>query len=202
MRILWYFHLFLFFFFFLLLPPPFFSFGVLVPFFFLTGNFLEDFLFILCSRTYSNVIAVCLILSCSSYDVSLLRRFVIMRSPPLYVCYSECSSTNVTAGSFMLILFCPWRNLSFFRDKIVLLIPTHFGYSCCKWLFWSINSVLVSPAALPCTVGPLPGPVLLSVHFSDCCTSASPIPSFLWGHYHGVAFFLYNTLPFCCAFFL
>ena len=144
MRILWYFHLFLFFFFFLLLPPPFFSFGVLVPFFFLTGNFLEDFLFILCSRTYSNVIAVCLILSCSSYDVSLLRRFVIMRSPPLYVCYSECSSTNVTAGSFMLILFCPWRNLSFFRDKIVLLIPTHFGYSCCKLLFWSINSVLVS----------------------------------------------------------
>ena len=40
---------------------------------------------------------------------------------------------------------------------------------------------LVSFVALPCTVDPLPGPVLLSVHFSDSCTNASPIPSFLLG---------------------
>ena len=65
-----------------------------------------------------------------------------MRSPPQFdICYSERSSANVTAGFFILILFRPWRNLSFFHDKIVLLILTYFGYSYCKWLFWSINLI-------------------------------------------------------------
>ena len=128
-----------------------------------------------------------------------------MRSPPQFdICYSERSSANVTAGFFILVLFRPWRNLSFFHDEIVLLILTYFGYSYCKLLFIGPLTLfsLVSSFALPCTVDPLPGPVLLSVHLSDYCTSASPIPSFLWGHYHGIALHSYNTYPFCCTFFL
>ena len=63
-----------------------------------------------------------------------------MRSPPQFdICYFERNSATFTAGVFILILFCSWRNLSFFHDKIVLLFITYFGYSCCEWLFRSIN---------------------------------------------------------------